>query len=222
MHQPRPQKAVSLENIESPVQSLNSPQPYQQAFHQQVPVQVSNGLAQEGHHRNPSYPSQHSTGTPLSQIPERAIHAAPFQPNAYAQQGFYGQPYQMMQPQQGYYYPQPFGVGGNIAPPGPAATFLPLTQQSQGAVYGQPGQAEAVAAPPNGQAPPGSNLVAQEVNGMVYYYDASHLPTVAGLPSYQGAAGYVPGLVGLGGMMTPSPDGFYYQQQAPGVVFYGQ
>jgi hypothetical protein len=220
MHQPRPQKTVSVENIESPVQSLNSPQPYQQAFHQQVPVQVSNGFAQETHHRNPSYPSQHSTGTPLSQIPERAIHAAPFQPNAYAQQGFYSQPYQMMPPQQGYYYPQPFG--GNIAPSATAAPFLPVTQQSQGAVYGQHGQGEPMTAPPNGQAPPGPNLVAQEVNGMVYYYDAAHLPAVPGLPSYQGAAGYVPGMVGIGGVMTPSPDGFYYPQQAPGMIYFGQ
>ncbi|KAK7739153.1 hypothetical protein SLS53_005789 [Cytospora paraplurivora] len=35
MHQPRPQKAVSLENIESPTRQANPPQQYQQAFHQQ-------------------------------------------------------------------------------------------------------------------------------------------------------------------------------------------
>lgn len=196
MHQPRPQKTVSVENIESPTAHQMS-QPYQQAFHHQVPVQVSNGLGHETHSRNPSYP-QHSTGTPLSQIPERAIHAAPFQPTQYSQQGYYP-PYQMMPQSQGYYYPPP-------APYSAAApNFVPGTQ---------PGQSPGDAAAPN--------LVAQEVNGMVYYYDASQLPQMPTYPPYSAAQGYPGpnGVMNLNGMVTPSPDGFYYQQ--PGAVYYPQ
>ena len=220
MHQPRPQKTVSVENIESPTMQMTSSQPYQQAFHQQVPVQVSNGFPHETHARHPSYPSQHSTGTPLSQIPERAIHAAPFQPNAYPQQGYYGQPYQMIQPQQGYYYPS--GFGNNMGPSATAPAFVPGAQQSQPANFSQPGQGDGPSAQANGQAPNGQNLVAQEVNGMVYYYDATQMPTVQGYQSFPGSQNFVPGVVGMGGMVTPSPDGFYYPQQAPPMMYYSQ
>ncbi|KAI0134505.1 CASC3/Barentsz eIF4AIII binding-domain-containing protein [Xylariales sp. AK1849] len=206
MHQPRPQKAVSIENIESPTMRQHS-QSFQQAFHHQVPIQVSNGLGHETHTRNPSYPPQHSTGTPLSQIPERAIHAAPFQPTHYSQQSYYT-PYQMMQPQQNYYYPPP-------PPPAPysagAPAYVPGTQQGQN--QGDAHQA-------NGQAASGPNLVAQEVNGMVYYYDASQLPQMPTYPPYSAPQSYpgAGGVMSLNGMVTPSPDGFYYPQ--PGTVYY--
>jgi hypothetical protein len=222
MHQPQPQKAVSIADIESP--TLNQhPQPYHQAFHQQVPVQVSNGYSQESHTRQPSYPSQHSTGTPLSQIPERAIHAAPFQPNAYSQQNFYShQPYPMMQPQQGFYYPANF-AGGSMAPSATAPAFVPASQQNQTASFNATGQPEQSNAQANAQTTPaGPNLVAQEVNGMVYYYDASQLPAVNTYPPYPPTQGFVPGVVGMGGMVTPSPDTFFYGQPAPGMVYYSQ
>ncbi|KAI0885683.1 CASC3/Barentsz eIF4AIII binding-domain-containing protein [Annulohypoxylon maeteangense] len=215
MHQPRPQKTVSVAGIESPEMHQNPSQPYQQAFHQQVPVQVSTSLGQESHVRHPSYPSQHSTGTPLSQIPERAIHAAPFQPNQFPQQNYY-QPYQMMQPQQGYYYPSgPYP--GSLPPSGAAPNFIQGTQQQ-----GQP-QGETPTSQPNGQGNPSSNLVAQEVNGMVYYYDASQLPPMATYP-YPAPQGYpMPGgVVGMNGMVTPTPDGYYYPPSGPGVVYYPQ
>jgi hypothetical protein len=224
MHQPRPQKTVSVADIESPTLSQHS-QAYHQAFHQQVPVQVSNGYPPETHTRQPSYPSQHSTGTPLSQIPERAIHAAPFQPNAYPPQGYYShQPYQVMQPQPGFYYPTAY-AGGNVAPSATAPAFVPQSQHShQQAGFNPQAQAEAQAAQQNGQAGgPAPNLVAQEVNGMVYYYDASQIP-VNQFPTYSAPQGFMPGVVGMGGMngVTPSPDGFYYQQAAPGMVYYSQ
>ncbi|KAK6720275.1 hypothetical protein SNK05_003383 [Fusarium graminearum] len=140
MHQPRPQKNISVADIESPTLT-QGPQAYQQAFHQQVPIQMANGLSQESHNRQPSYPSHHSTGTPLSQIPERAIHAAPFQPNTYGQQSYYNQqPYQA-QSQQGYYYPpnynSPSMGPSNAAPPfvhgqpGPPGSFTPQNQPEQ-------------------------------------------------------------------------------------------
>ena len=232
MHQPRPQKAVSVADIESPATlSFNPPQQYQQPFHQQVPIQVNgNSYSQDSmlHSRNPSYPSQASTGTPLSQIPERAIHAQPFQPNPYQQQSqnFYPQQYQVMQPAQGYYYPQGFNT--SMAPSAGAAPFVPAPQQPQqqpsftpSSQQGDPSQAGV------------QNLVAQEVNGMVYYYDAAQIPAVATFPAYQAPQTYpmqpVGGVVGMGGMttvshgmMTPSPDGFYYPQAPQGVVYYPQ
>ncbi|KAI1758751.1 CASC3/Barentsz eIF4AIII binding-domain-containing protein [Hypoxylon sp. FL1150] len=215
MHQPRPQKTVSVAGIESPEMHHNPSQPYQQAFHQQVPVQVSTSLGHESHARHPSYQSQHSTGTPLSQIPERAIHAAPFQPNQFAQQNYY-QPYQMMQPQQGYYYPSaPYP--NTLPPSATAPAFVPGAQQGQS-------QGETPTSQPTGQNTPNSNLVAQEVNGMVYYYDASQLPPMATYNPYPAPQGYpMPGgVVGMNGMVTPSPDGYYYPPPPQGVVYYPQ
>lgn len=246
MHQPRPQKNISVADIESPTFTQTpqgpsgppgppgpqgppggpgpqGPQTYpHQAFHQQVPLQMSNGLPRETHSRQASYPSQHSTSTPLSQIPERAIHAAPFQPNPYGQQpSFYNQPYPMP-PQQNYYYP-PSNMGpsagapafvpgqqGPPPPPPPPGSYTPQTHHEQ-LVQGNP------------PGPVGNpNLVAQEVNGMVYYYDASQLPPpVTNYPAYSAPPSYPP-VMNMGGMMTPSPDGFYYAQQTPGMVYYQQ
>lgn len=237
MHQPRPQKTVSVADIESPARlSFNPPQQHQQPFHHQVPMQVNgNGFAQDAslHSRNPSYPSQASTGTPLSQIPERAIHAQPFQPNPYQRQsqGFYPQQYQAMAPPQGYYYPQPFNPA--MAPAAGAHTFIPPQPPQQPQPQQQPPQHEASFSQPSQQGDAaasqsgGQNLVAQEVNGMVYYYDAAQVPAVNTFPSYQQPPSYpmqqAGGVVGMGGMMTPSPDGFYYPQAPPqGVVYYPQ
>ncbi|KAI0473087.1 hypothetical protein GGR56DRAFT_597975 [Xylariaceae sp. FL0804] len=216
MHQPRPQKTVSVADIESPgFQGIPS-QPYGQAFHQQVPVQVSNGFNHETHVRHPSYPSQHSTGTPLSQIPERAIHAAPFQPNHFPQQGYYPHPsYQVMQAQQGYYYP-PAPYAGAMSPTMGAPPFVPNAQQGQQSQGDAPSES-------NGQPSGNPNLVAQEVNGMVYYYDAAQLPPppMATYPPYSAPQGYPMPNVSMNGV-TPSPDGFYYPPSAPGVVYYPQ
>ncbi|KAK7429598.1 hypothetical protein QQZ08_003793 [Neonectria magnoliae] len=234
MHQPRPQKNISVADIESPT-FTHGPPAFQQAFHQQVPVQMSNGLSHESHTRQASYPSQHSTGTPLSQIPERAIHAAPFQPNTYGhQQPFYNQqqqqqqqpqpqpqPQYQVQPQQGYYYPPNYN-NSNMGPSVAAPAFVPGQQGPPGSFTPQNQHEQLVQG--NGQNPASNpGLVAQEVNGMVYYYDASQLPPpVNNYPTYSAPQGYQPNVMGMGGMMTPSPDGFYYPQQAPGMVYYPQ
>lgn len=226
MHQPRPQKAVSVADIETPATlQFNPPQQSQQPFHQQVPVQVngnSNHNENMLHSRNSSYPAQVSTGTPLSQIPERAIHAQPFQPNPYQTQpppNFYPQASygSMAAPPPGYYYPPTY------APP-PAAAFVPQQPQQQPSSF-----PPATSQPDNSGSQGGvTNLVAQEVNGMVYYYDAAQIPAVASFPAYQPPPHPYPmqqvaGIVGMGGMMTPSPDGFYFPQtQQPGVVYYPQ
>lgn len=200
IHQPRPQKHLSVADIEPSQQQHSSNQPYEQAFHQQVPVQVSNTLE---HSRHASYPSQHSTGTPLSQIPERAIHAAPFHPTHFAQQNYYPPYQQMMQPQYGQYYPQGQYAGSSHG--GAYAQGMPPPPQP--------------AADPTGQS--GASLVAQEVNGMVYYYDASQVQQP--MPSYNPYSAPpqhypVPGGHGVNGMVTPSPDVLYYPPQ--GTVYY--
>ncbi|KAI1112362.1 CASC3/Barentsz eIF4AIII binding-domain-containing protein [Nemania sp. NC0429] len=201
MHQPRPQKTVSVASIESPENS------YHQAFHQQVPLQVANGFGPDAHARHPSYPSQHSTGTPLSQIPERAIHAAPFQPNhQFSQQGYYP-PYQMIPPQPSYYYP-PSPYPSAMAPS--ATTFVPNSQPVQ-----QP-PAEVGGAQSTGPASQNSSLVAQEVNGMVYYYDASQLAPMAPY-AYSPSQGYPMSNIGINGMVAPGSDGYYYS--TPGVYY---
>jgi hypothetical protein len=83
-------------------------------------------------------------------------------------------------------------------------------------------------APADGAAP--SNLVVQEINGMFYYYDATQIPAVATFPAagYPPPQGYQPqqsqhvppGVALQHGMMTPSPDGFYYAQPQQGMVYY--
>ncbi|KHN93785.1 extensin [Metarhizium album ARSEF 1941] len=225
MHQPRPQKNISVADIESPTMTRGvGSQAFQGAFHQQVPVQVANGYGQEAHARRPSFPSQQSTGTPLSHIPERAIHAAPFQPNAYGQPQYYGQQVYQPQPQQGYFYATGYS-GPGMAPTAPAPGFVPAGQPANMpggfAPQGQPDQGSASLG--HGHNPSaGSNLVAQEVNGMVYYYDASQIAPVNSYPTYSAPQGYQPSVMGMGGMVTPSPDGFYYPQHASGMVYYPQ
>jgi hypothetical protein len=220
MQHPRPQKAVSVDNIESPAAlQLNPPQQYQHPFHHQVPAQANgHGYGHESHlnphSRNTSY--QGSIGTPLSQIPERAIHAQPFQPNAYQQQpGFYPQQYPMMPQPQGYYYAQQYNA--TMAAPSPAFVPAPPQQSS----YGQAAPADT--ATQQGQQ---AGLVAQEVNGMVYYYDATQIPAVAAFPAYTAPQTYpmqqMGGVAIQHGMMTPSPEGFYYPQPAQAVVYYPQ
>ncbi len=228
MHQPRPQKTVSVESIESPAhQAGNAPAPYQQAFHQQVPPQLPNAFAQDAHARNPSFQSQFSPATPLSQIPERAVHAAPFQPNTYAQPAFYGQPYAGIPPQpQGFYYSPAAGANVNLAPNASAPAFIPAAQQQQQQQqqpqpmpYAQPtmGGGEVPVAVTQGQ--PQNMVDARESQGTVYYdYYAPAVapPMPPGYPPpFPGAQTYAapPGMVGMAGMMAPGQDAtFYYQQ----------
>ncbi|KAI9797169.1 MAG: hypothetical protein M1835_001842 [Candelina submexicana] len=231
MHQPRPQKAVSVADIESPATlSFHPPQQQQQQpFHQQVPPQVNghtypqDPAACHPHSRHASYPSQASAGTPLSQIPERAIHAQPFQPYPYQQpQAFYPHAYPIPGP---YFYPPPDSRSLSFVPPlAPSAVtapvFVPGAHQAQ---YVLP----AVSASPAETAPSGitTTTVAHETNGMVYYYDSTQLAAGASADAVPGAqypppnfAMLQPGTVGIGGMITPSPE--FYAQAAQAGVYY--
>ena len=128
MHQPRPQKTISVTGIESPalLQQVPSneqapPQPFdsQLPSHMVPPPPVYNQQQQPYFEprQQYAYPQQpQQNGTPLSGIPEQGMHAPPFQPQQppmpYGQQGYYPQ-YPPPQ-QQGYYYspPGPEGYGG--------------------------------------------------------------------------------------------------------------
>jgi hypothetical protein len=216
IHQPRPQKTVSVAGIESPA-SMNFHPPQQQEqqpFHQQIPVHA-NGAAPTAepqhfypHARQPSYPNQASTGTPLSNIPERAIHAPAFQP---FQPGF--------QPQ-GYYYPQTSAQPQFVPAAGMAQMFAPNAQPGG---YVVPMPVPAAPAPAPAPAPSSTagqaNTVAYEQNGMTFYVDPSTLYPAPMEGYSQPQASYA--VPGMGGMMTPGPDGaYYYPQQMQPATYY--
>lgn len=205
MHQPRPQKTVSVADIETPMNFYNPPpQQQEQPFHHQVPIGLNGSSYGPEHTRHASHPSQ-ASATPLSQIPERAIHAAPFQPYPYQQQPYYppgsypSGP--VMYASTGDYPPY-----SAPAPPGAAPVFIPA---------GHPGSYSVPSQPPADQASQ-AGTVAHESNGTVYYYDSTQFP------SYPNAAYPVPpqgGVVGMGGMLTP-PGPYYYSQPPNGAVYY--
>ena len=216
MHQPRPQKTVSVAGIESPERMSFPPpqQQQQQPFHQQVPREVNDGhLPHDGsyhpHSRDGSHPSQPSAGTPLSQIPERAIHAQPFQPHYLP--GPAPAPFYASAPN-ALYYPPP--SESRAMPYGPT-----ITNSAASAPVFIPGQPRgpyvvATATPPAGP----SGTLAQESNGMVYYYDASQVYGYAA-PNY--AVAPPAGVVSIGSVMAASPEGYYYPAAGPGTIYYG-
>ncbi|KAK8167822.1 CASC3/Barentsz eIF4AIII binding-domain-containing protein [Phyllosticta citrichinensis] len=204
MHQPKPQKQVSMAGIESPANlAVHAPQQQEQVpFHQQVPLNPN------GAPPPPSYPAHVSTGTPLSNIPERAIHAQPFQPYqqaGYAPQGFAAPAY--------YYPPAPTGQ----YPPGSVVPmYMPNPQQGG---YQAPAPVPASVPAPAPAGPPAQGgMVAHEQNGMVYYYDPGQIAYAAPVEGYPPPGNYT--VPGMGGMMTPSPDGYYYPQVPPGGMVY--
>ncbi|KAI4255259.1 MAG: hypothetical protein LQ352_002667 [Teloschistes flavicans] len=220
MHQPKPQKAVSVTDIESPASfAFNPPQQQdQQPFHQQVPHQVVQQTYQQEpslypHSRHPSHPSQGSGGTPLSQIPERAAQALPFQHYAYQQTpAFYPPQY----PPTLYYYPttDQLQAGG---PSAMAPAFIP----GQPYPYAIP----VPSVPPSTETTGQPVTVAHESNGMVYYYDSSQLNASGeGQTSFPSADYTMPqaggGVVGMGGMITPPVQ--YYPQASPAVYYPSQ
>ncbi|KAJ6782969.1 hypothetical protein PWT90_10611 [Aphanocladium album] len=213
MHQPRPQKNISVAHIESPTM-MQAGQPFQQAFHQQVPVQVGGGYQRDGHSRRQSH-SQRVSGTPLSHIPERSGPAGQYNPNAYQQQGYYQPASQPVQHQQGYYYQGSYATGSMN---GQASGYPSNAPSPMAGNYAMQGQMEQ----PSQGAPGSNNLVAQEVNGMVYYFDPSQMQPPTTYPPYPSTQTYPTSSMGMHGMMTPSPDTFYYPQAAPGMVYYPQ
>lgn len=233
VHQPRPQKAISVNDIEAPAVLQQAPGPAEmQPFQNQLPAHMHD----QAPAFNPAQPpqayfsprqqyafaqQQPPNGTPLSGIPEQAIHAPSFQPPMMQYGPSYYQPY----PQQGYYYPpgpngyQPMQMyvpppqgymmsppGGAMPPPSSAPQHTPSQpqepeQQSQGAQ----------------QAQPQSGMVAHESNGMVFYLPASEAQQQSQGESYQPAESFVPSYA-MPGLPppTPAPDAnYYYPSQMP-------
>lgn len=204
VHQPRPQKAISVTGIESPaaLQQARPPSEDQQPFHGQLPAHLHEQQAY-AHQPQPApyypqqgfqYPQQApQAGTPLSGIPEHAIHAQAFQPP--------GMFYPQYPPQQGYYY-QP--------PP------MPMYMPQQG--YNMPPPQQA-APPPQPSAEPRSEsqqasqsgMVAHESNGMVFYMPAAEAQQQSTQEHYQPAESFVPSYA-MAGLPppTPAPDTSYY------------
>lgn len=207
MYQPRPQKTISVTGIESPAgMSLHAPeQQDQQPFHNQLPQHMAgsdNNLQQPSVNpaQQPYYPQAFaypgggaSTGTPLSNIPERAIHAQPFQPVP----AFYPQ-----YPAASYYYPgqaPQYSALPGYAPP-----------ESSG-----PAGPSSIADSTQAQQP----TVAYETNGMVYYQEAAPTPQYPGQDAYYQAPVY--GMGGMMTPMTPGPEANYYYPQVPtGTLYY--
>lgn len=203
MQHPKPQRTLQVGDIDSPATlEFNPPQQQQQLpFHQQVPTQIAGQAytSEYPHSRHPSHPSQASGGTPSSQIPDRAVHAPPFQPYPYQHPGFY--PQQMPAPM--YFYPSSNQIPETVSATAPA--FVPGQQYH----YPMP---LALVPPPQPQTEPSAQggMVAQEINGMVYYHDPSSI--AAGTES---AASYPP----PGYMMNPP---MFFPPPPPPPPFYPQ
>ncbi|EEH34981.2 hypothetical protein PAAG_06028 [Paracoccidioides lutzii Pb01] len=237
MHQPRPQKTVSVADIESPVSfQYNPPQQQQeQPFRQQVPHPVNGGFIPDNnayapHGRRASHASQPSA-TPLSQIPERAIHAQPFQPYPYQPQTYYTeagyQPAPIFYTTSNPEYPT---YATTVRPGPPPATYAAQPQQMPFSVGPplphHPPPTHQQPAPDQEQAPSGT--FAHEQNGTVYYYDTSQFANSAYPPQQNQVYSAPPpqqgvppgGVVGMGGMMTPPGTTYYYPQPQNGTVYY--
>ena len=216
----------------------------QQPFHHQVPQQPSQPMSMNGyaptpemnmpmamavpmavpmpmpipmyqHQRHMSHPPP-TSATPLSQIPERAIHAAPFQPVTYQQPGpgqqpaYYGQPYHHHHQHQPQQHP-------------PHHTHPHHNQYAAAAAAVPPATGTEYPYTPGGAAP---GTVAHESNGTVYYYDASQVSAPGSSSGTTTAAAVPPagGVLGMGGMMTPPGATTYYYPHPPhvqnGPVYY--
>ena len=196
MHQPRPQKQVSLATIDSP-SSMQAPQTQEQApFHQQVPPNVNGTNSSEPmtNRQQSLQGQQYPVVTPLSVIPEVAANAQSFQPGMPASQGYYPPQYPA-QPM--YYYPQPSGA---------AHGQYPGAQYGADAQYFMPFYGQGQTQVPEMADPSAAGHYAHESNGMVYYYDPNVAASEAQMYNYpQPTAG----------------EGFYYgQDQMSNQMYY--
>ena len=209
MHQPRPQKTVSLADIESPASfQFKAPQQQQeQPFHQQVPAHMAN-VHPEDRRAQPIAAPVAAPGA-LSQIPEGAIYAPGFQPYpTMTAPPFFGAPYSNGP----MFYPQvadggPYGVP--MTGPALAPNFVPGSQAHHVGYMSASGPVE-------GGVP--ANVVPHESNGMVYYYNPPMFT-----PDPQG--GFP--VASNGNMVTmangmPGQHPFYYSSMPTGMYYPAQ
>ncbi|ETI29461.1 hypothetical protein G647_01914 [Cladophialophora carrionii CBS 160.54] len=213
MHQPRPQKAVSLADIESPASfPFKAPQQQQeQPFHQQVPAHYGNQYPDEKVGAPPVQPtvSAMASATPLSQIPEGAVFAPGFQP--YPVMGgpaYFGAPYNNGP----VFYPSmadTSSFGPPMGGPALAPNFIPGSQSHPVSYLPPVGPSEGAVA---------GSMMAHETNGMVYYYN----PTMFA-PGTQSGMQQFP--MAPNGNMMPLADGMsgqapFYYTSVPTAMFY--
>jgi len=202
MHQPRPQKTVSVADIEAPASNMHyainsylPPHPHGYSDMVSGTATPTHGYLSNvyTHSRHPPYQSQPPTaGTPLSQLPDRAVHAQPFQPNCNSV------PYAPM-----HYYPSP--QAPTHVHPGHThphhASHTAMYHQSPPTYTASP---QYIASPlPNGtptayhsvQVQQPQQTIAQESGGTVYFYDPS---------TYYAA--YVAAQGTYGAPLTPAPE----------------
>ncbi|KAK5114593.1 hypothetical protein LTR85_010170 [Meristemomyces frigidus] len=244
VHQPRPQKTISVTGIESPALLQQAPSQEPQPFQNQLPAhmhQEQQVFAQQQPHFSPhqqyAYPPQPQAATPLSGIPEQAMHAQPYQqPPAMP----YGQlPYYTPYPpqQQQYYYSPPGPNGYQPMPmympsqsydmPPPAQTALPAQMPQQPPQdLAQEGPAETTGGLQEQQSQSHSGMVARERNGMVFYVPQSEVEQESSQAQYQPAESFVPSYA-MPGLPPPTPApetsaAYYYPQMQPGMFFPSQ
>lgn len=225
VHQPRPQKTISVTGIESPAALQQAPGAQEaKPFQNQLPAHMNDhtGFNQPSavysSRQQFPYPQPPQSATPLSGIPEQAIHAPAFQPPmmGYGAAPYYA-PYAPPPPQ--YYYPQvpgsyqpmpmyaPAPQGYMMSPQAPA--LLPQQAPPQ-PPSSQPTESESQQA--------AQGMVARERNGMVFYLPASEAPQQSQAEgSYQPAESFVPSYA-MPGLPPPTPapeTSYYYPQQMP-------
>ncbi|CUS08236.1 unnamed protein product [Tuber aestivum] len=220
MHQPRPQKAVNVAEIDSPA-VMHFPQSYSgHMYPENIPTP---GVSQNmyAHSRQASFPSQ-SSGTPLSHIPEAAVHARAFHPAYPPQPGYYPYPpppqhVPPMHPIHGlpphHHDPRAFHPPPPYVPSGPSP--MPNGATNHYAIIPAQQQAPAPPVAVTTGPPTGPTTIAQESNGMVYYstWDPNQYYTY----STGGPTGY-PGTPGM--PITPAPDGSVNGAPGPGPVYF--
>lgn len=238
VHQPRPQKAISVTGIVSPAllqQQNASSSTDRQLFQNQLPAHIIEqqpnfGFYSPRQQYAPYAPPPQQNGTPLSGIPEQAVHAPSFQPpgmSPYAQAAYYPH----FASQQPYYFSPP-GSNGYTAP-------LPMYIPPQGYGVVSP-MAQPMAPQPPPQQPPtqpieGSNqqqsgqgdgrsdMMAHEINGMVFYTRRSDLEQQQqDSQQYQPAENFVPSYA-MPGLPPPTPapeTSAYYYPPMPTQMYY--
>jgi hypothetical protein len=192
-----------MTGIESPAGlALHAPQQQeQQPFHNQLPQHIAEGSISNQSASSDMAPPllgppaayMYPSGTPLSNIPERAIHAQPFQPPT---SDFYPA-----------YVPSNYYYSGQPAQYGAMPSFVPHTASMDYALPEAPMASD-----------PQQGTMAHESNGMTYYTQVAQMQ-YAPHEAYLQAQSYA--VPGMGGMMTPSPEGAYYYQNN-GPMFYPQ
>ncbi|KAF2773769.1 hypothetical protein EJ03DRAFT_68724 [Teratosphaeria nubilosa] len=233
VHQPRPQKAISVTGIESPalLAQQNAPSAEPQPFQNQLPAHVVEppppAFGQNYYSPRQQYagyaPQHPQNGTPLGGIPEQAVHAQSFPPPSMPP---YGQGYYPpFAPQQPYYYSPP---GPNGYPP-PMSGYMPypgygmMPPPAQSVPPQQALQPHTVADGGQDQSGGQSEMVAHESNGMVFYTPRSNLeqqPQEG--QNYQPAESFVPQYA-MPGLPPPTPapenSAYYYPHMAPQMFY---